>query len=816
MTIPAPEEQSLPTIRFAVSVVSGPYPPAKVCLTEQLDGLIKFSVSGDGPFTPDLAKTAVEVAESIAKNMSSGERLFLVSKALRTRFEAEGYLVQELPAADFQFTAAFDLETGRVIGRQKALHDVTPLDLEIADRVSEAVREAFQGGPRKLAVEINRLVGIDDHVGAAVAVSEGRSSLGFFGVLHIELFEALQRINVLLLPLELEKEIRMCRMAVAAHVKRFDDAEADAQIILDKGFFEDFADSVKFTNVVAFACFKRGEVETAIGMWKDLLNSASPLYAADRGWIWRNLANALPSDSSEAVRAARLSVDAFLEAGEKREAATSMLLLSRLLEYEGPIAAVNQLRDMLDLIDANGLIEDALRSSIYHSLATQYLKLRSVEPGLKAALEAVSLLRGVAGAEKDLVCSLNLAAILAEKCEEFILSEELSAEAVAIEDKGSAGKFALARRVAKLFDEFNASEAEEIRMLVEKSEDLELISLCEVAIAVSDPDFSATQRLRKLESIVVKLERAKSSPGARHPVMLAIVKVLKEEGRLDRAEIWLRRILSEQPLNLDARDSLLQILWESEAWGDAAIFTKQQITLHGELPGLLFAHGKSQLEAGEFNGALATFMLALSKVDADNPMRTTILEWREKALVLGASPPLISQTIDRAKPILKEEVLEALGEFSKFISCDKRMVFWYRPSPKDDYKWVPSPEKRAQDLFHTFLKARFLERISIFEELGTGAGRLDVYLKLDGGLAVIVELKMCGFGYSSTYAASGEKQIEHYMDNRSSNIGYLLVFDARLTSNEMTLLSVAPPSSKTIFEVFVDVRPRVAGDRGKV
>jgi len=37
-----------------------------------------------------------------------------------------------------------------------------------------------------------------------------------------------------------------------------------------------------------------------------------------------------------------------------------------------------------------------------------------------------------------------------------------------------------------------------------------------------------------------------------------------------------------------------------------------------------------------------------------------------------------------------------------------------------------------------------------------------------------------GDRYASTYAAAGEDQIIHYMDNRDCHLGYLLVFDARL------------------------------------
>ena len=39
---------------------------------------------------------------------------------------------------------------------------------------------------------------------------------------------------------------------------------------------------------------------------------------------------------------------------------------------------------------------------------------------------------------------------------------------------------------------------------------------------------------------------------------------------------------------------------------------------------------------------------------------------------------------------------------------------------------------------------------------------------------------MCGYGYPSTYAASGEEQVLHYMENRHTNLGYFVIFDSRL------------------------------------
>ncbi|WP_249678344.1 tetratricopeptide repeat protein [Pseudomonas abieticivorans] len=813
-TLTVSDEPALPFIRFAVSSVGEPLPPAKLTLTEQLDGSVKCAVTGDSVSTPAIAKSAAEAAERVTPiDLTLGERLVLVANSIRTRLEAEGYLVQELPSADVKVTAVFDLRTGRLIGRQETLHDFTSVDTKFAERINLSIHGALKKGPLDLATEIHRLIDLGDNLGAA-AILEGRSGLGFFGVLPLELLEALQRIDVLVLSAESEKEVRISRMAVAASLNKFDDAEVDAQAILDGGI-EDPAESVKFTNTIAFACFKRGEIETAIAMWTELLKSADSFSSSDRAWIWRNLANALPTPGADAIRAAHMSIDSFLEAGDKREAATSILLLSKLLEFDGPVAAVEQLNKMLDVIAANGLMADALRSSIYHSLATQLYNLRSFNPALEAAMQAASLLKGVVGAKRDLIASLSLASILAEKCSDIELSQRLNSEAISLEGDISSEKYALVRQIHALFGEFDSASAEDIRARANESGNSNLIAASEVAIAISDPSLDSTTRLRRLESVVIRLNREKASPEAKYPAMSAIVTVLRRDGKLDRAGIWLRKILAGQPLNLDARDQLLQVLWDSEAWGDAAIFTKEQIALHGNLPGILFAHGKSLLEAGDSSGALSIFMQALKKVEVGNPLRTTILEFRERALELGGVVSVVASNVDVARPIFREELIDAFHEFSNFISGEKRMVFWSRPQPQEDYKWVSHPEKRAQDLFHTFLKARFLHRISVYEELDTGAGRLDIYLKVDGGLSVIVELKMCGFGYPSNYAAAGEGQIQHYMGNRDSHLGYLLVFDARLDKNKEPLIPNMTDSSKTIYEVFVDVRPRVSEKKSK-
>lgn len=186
-------------------------------------------------------------------------------------------------------------------------------------------------------------------------------------------------------------------------------------------------------NILAVAAVKRGEVETALSIWRDLTKAPEELEAELRGWIWRNLSMALELHDPAARRAAQRSADAFLEAGQKRLAATSLVRLSHLLEHDSPAEAIEQLDAMLQIMTQSGLLGNELRAAIHHAKGNRYLALRSYGPGLAAALEAVQLRRGMAGAEPGLISSLHLAVVLANGLNDNDRAVELEREAETLE-----------------------------------------------------------------------------------------------------------------------------------------------------------------------------------------------------------------------------------------------------------------------------------------------------------------------------------------------------------------------------------------------
>jgi hypothetical protein len=153
------------------------------------------------------------------------------------------------------------------------------------------------------------------------------------------------------------------------------------------------------------------------------------------------------------------------------------------------------------------------------------------------------------------------------------------------------------------------------------------------------------------------------------------------------------------------------------------------------------------------------------------------------------------------------DIEKCLDDFALHVKSRVRMSFWQKKSGK--YEWIPRPERYAQNLLHTSLSMRFGESVFTFEEVGAGAGRIDIYVVTPMGEKVIVELKMCGRRYSESYAQGGIDQLLHYMENRNTSIGYLMVFDSRsqnfsqgFQDNPMVI------NGMSIITKIVDVRPQ--------
>jgi tetratricopeptide (TPR) repeat protein len=389
----------------------------------------------------------------------------------------------------------------------------------------------------------------------------------------------------------------------------------------------------------------------------------------------------------------------------------------------------------------------------------------------------------------------------------------LRQEASAIAKSVGSEHFEIADEIQALMANFDPERARAVLARAE-AQGPDLALQTELALVASDPNLDDVDKIDRLETL---WERASSGNGddrLQGLIGWALADALVEAGMGDRAASRLRALLDIQPANRNAADRLVKILFEREVWQAVVAVLEDQRKRFEPDHRLLATLGVAYFQAGVMSKAAAALISSRKLHPFEGETGERLKAMLETAIELAGEPLTLVEPQTPQRPVTGEQLEAALREFSAFVSREKRGVFWVKMSDKVP-KWTPSPEALAQTLLHTALAALFGADIEVLEERPTGAGRLDMWIRLPGGLEVIVELKMCGGSYSAGYATAGEQQLEHYMAERGVHLGYLLVLDGRIEDGGEPVLSKPAGSKNTIREISVNLSPRVSNRRTK-
>ncbi|KVR44954.1 tetratricopeptide repeat protein [Burkholderia multivorans] len=817
-------EQQPSSLRLAVYEVSGDTKKAlaKLEVSAKLDGTCDVKISSESDTAANeirdlLDRKRSERSEQPQQNLTDEQTLEKAGAKLKEILAEEGYKVEVLPAADHTLSFVMDMRTGAMIGTHTPLHDAIASDSDaIAQRIFDSLATKFKQDQDELAGRISTAITEGLHADAMQLVCQAYES-GSAGLPPTELLlDALHSVDLSAATDEQRLTVLKWRTLAAEALGKSDVAATAAEELLSGWGHTFSAEQVsELRMILAAGAMKRGSKETALMLWRELLNEPRSLGAGNRGWAWRNISFALPVDDPEALRAARYSADAFMEAGDKNGAAKSLMQVANCLLHSEPTQALAAIDEILPLLDSDALAYRPVKAATLHARANRLMKLGRYTEAAADAQSAVDLWRGIMGTESELVSSLYLAAFAAEGAGDKAANIRLKSEADKLAAALPTSRFALGNRLLALSEVFNKEDADKLAADAIRDGDHDVVASVRYVQASNDVTLSDSSRLMLLEEGLNALEKVNSRSSMVTVLQCAIGNQLTKMSQYKRARGWYEKVLKTEPLDKSAREGLLNCLWQAEAWAEAVLFLKSQLALLGEMPGLMFAYGRSMFEAGDMPGAFRALRKAEELAESMPHVKANASALAQRALALAGTIPPLTQASDPPLPVTLDDLDQELERFSSFVAGAKRMVFWTKLDSSADYDWIAKPERQAQHLLHTFLKARFLDRIDVFEEIATGAGRLDIYVQLHGGLSAVIELKMCGFGYSSSYASAGEEQIVHYMSNRRSAIGYLVVFDARLNDFATPLTEAPRQDSLTIRSHFVDVRPRVSARGNK-
>jgi hypothetical protein len=315
-----------------------------------------------------------------------------------------------------RFSFELDLVSGRMATQLEdpltGISQVLQADAT-AKGLYAAVISSFKKAADDLAASIRNALEAS-RLDEAVSVIRKAKENGTFALYPTaELLSALRTIDATLLTRDDERFLRQIRCFVAHRLDVFDcSMYEDANVLVDRHHDELILEEKFGINMIVGICLqRRGSLESALTIWRDIIHECPPDLPGQRAWAWRNISLALPLNDEEVAVAARLSADAFIQSGNKIEASKSLKRLVDYLMANKPTDILEPSNEMLGLLSDETLLEKDLKAAALHARARRLGELGMHQVAFDDAMSAVQLRRGLSDRGAGTASSLHLAAL---------------------------------------------------------------------------------------------------------------------------------------------------------------------------------------------------------------------------------------------------------------------------------------------------------------------------------------------------------------------------------------------------------------------
>lgn len=543
-----------------------------------------------------------------------------------------------------------------------------------------------------------------------------------------------------------------------------------------------------------------GHINSARINYNKVLKSDG-ISSATLAWAYQGLSKLSDIDEDK-IMYAQNAADFHFQSGNKLEAIKNLIVISDSKGKNDPTEAINILDKCVALFEEKSLVDRELLASLIHKKSNYLYRVKQLEEAFTLAEKACDLRRGLIGNEIELCSSLSLAEVLANLTNQPEKVNQYRDECNVIKQKIKDVTFSLKNEVATLISN-SEFLGDELLSAILESNDEELIAST-LLYQSTNKDLSLDEAMALLDKCRIYAESKKYNH-LLDIIYFCIAEKYKIECLYDEAYTFYIKSLKENQFNQLAAQNCLAMLFEEKNWKRAQKFIKERMEIIGELPNICFAYAKALFEDNQYFLALKYFGKSDKSIQDLNDYISQCLERIDDSDLVN-----ISANSNNIAKITAEHFYEILDDFARTISTSSRMHFWEKTDDKKDYKWVKSPEEKAKQLLVTFLNGKLgIDSTEIIQECKAGAGYIDLYIILPGGLKAIVELKMCGGGYSSTYAISGESQIIHYQQNKPTKLGYLVVFDGRTRDYGKNFKKIQEINGHIIYTVAIDMRCKI-------
>ncbi|MCQ4226788.1 hypothetical protein [Stutzerimonas stutzeri] len=699
-----------------------------------------------------------------------------------------------------KITLEFDLGNNLLIGSANTNTADNP---DLGRRIIDSISESFATMATAWLKDFDEQILAEDYAKAFEIFKKNQDRLQFSKSPRI--LESLLKMDVSKLNRDDRKEYLTFRVAYSGHIGARTSTRCDLDTLLSE--YSDELDGILIQNILL--------EQANIAAQENLRNKASIIYKkvitypdADPGtcaWAFQGL-SLIADNEADKISFCEKAADRHLESGDRQQAIINFLSISDVKSSNDPQGALDLIDRCIALYDSESLINRELLGSLNFKKAQYLFRIGETQHAMTCAIGALELRRGLIGNEIELYSTLNLASILADTLGDTDNSQRYQDEASEVSRLINDPAFSLRLKLGNKIESNSIIDDDFFSELI-SSKDESLVTAA-LLYQSCDAGLDTEKALESLDKARLLLERGDDKQ-LLDSTYFAIAERYRKEGMTLEALENYKKALSYNQFLHHAAQNCVAMLFDTMHWQEAEDFLRCRIQLIGELPNICYAYGRALLE----NKKYALAYKYLNKSDSNTPNRQQYITDCLCNMSDTEISTLNPQLANKLPPISAEDFYKALEEFAASISSDSRMHFWSLDKESKKYKWASKPEELSKQMLITFLNGKFgRSAIEILQEPRAGAGFIDLYVLLPGGLKVVIELKMCGNGYSSNYALSGTSQIIHYQKNIGTYLGYLLVLDGRMRDFGKDFRRLQAIDNYTIYTIAADVRPQIDKD----
>lgn len=691
--------------------------------------------------------------------------------ALVASCQAAGLVAERMPESDASVTVLLDMKSGRTLTRSESQPGGVQnesVQQSIMRAVQKALRRVTHGDPLEF--------------GAAVEAGDLETAKTLFPrvleTAHVPGF--IQAMDLVLSKDEWRDDHLIMGGLCADLLLRAGDLDAAERFAkrtmeLTKGGKDDdqaFALALLLGNIQV----ERGRLHLALEHYAAAERKQENVSPSGRAWLYHNRASALleQGDFEGAVQNYRLAAQLRASAGIPHEPAHTLARAARGVERRSSRRALVLYQEALSSLPTAS--EDAftkvwVRGHILEAIGHLYVHdLHQFELALAPLDEAVSLFRGVLEASTSFTSLLKMKVYALEQLGRPDEAATTAAESAAFITANPDSFHAHAERILNgevpTGPELNAALGGDGRRL-------EAGRLFREATALGKED--PLQVVALVEQAVEAVPRESGDAHAlRSHLLLYAGEVLRAAGRAESAIQYASRAWAEYPADLGTAMRLARLFLDQQRLGEAFQLGERLTRDHpdGYRGPLLAGHAAER--AGDFQVALTYFERAARLTNERADIRTRVADIRDRD-ARGLLPPSRAAlpTLPSLLPLNDGAFLQYLRDFARRAG-ENSDAFWKSRAKR---KWNGNPEAIGRGLLIQSLKEHG-SAVSCFREVEIAGGRLDLTVNVLGR-NYIVELKMCGPGYSQNYAEGGFEQLKGYMKQCGATSGFLVVFDGR-------------------------------------